>query len=562
MTRTANVVLVVLLSLVLPATIEAGPVESATPVGGVSVGDGVPHRAVPGTVWYQGFLADVDTGNPINDTVEIVAELFDSAVDGTGLWGPETHGGITVVEGWFNIELGSTVSPLPGFDTPPYYLQLTVNGEAFGSRMKLASAPTAIHAGAADGGGGGGIGGGGDPGYIPVFTTGSEISNSVMLQTSGRISIDSSTSDAKLRVESAGGLPPVKIVNTSSGNVPSMLHIERTQEIAYDDHMLYMTAPSANYGSNFIQCEIGTAKAVETKFVVRADGGIIGDNLYLSSDLGYVLTAETGSGNSSSRTINAEYRGSEIQGTAVYGYSEASWGQGGYFVGNTGTSSWGVGNGSSDCSGTNSSATALGEGDSYGVYASASGGTTAYGIYATAYGADHTEWAGYFDGDVHSTGTITSAKSGFEIDHPGDPAGAYLRHAYVASPEMKTVTDGSVVLDASGRASVALPDWFQTLNTEMRYQLTAIGSAAPNLHVASEISGNMFAIAGGEPGMKVCWQVTGVRKDRAALADPLTVESDKPFGKHGKYVSPAAFGMPRELGIGVHEIKNPPQDKS
>jgi hypothetical protein len=36
-----------------------------------------------------------------------------------------------------------------------------------------------------------------------------------------------------------------------------------------------------------------------------------------------------------------------------------------------------------------------------------------------------------------------------------------------------------------------------------RYQLTALGGAAPNLHVAEEISENRFKIAGGEERMEI-----------------------------------------------------------
>ena len=102
-------------------------------------------RDIVETIWFQGFLADVDTGDPINGTVNITAEIFDAATVGTSLWGPETHNGVTVTEGWFNIELGSVVT-LPGFNDPPYYLELTVAGETMDPRQKLASVPMAYHA--------------------------------------------------------------------------------------------------------------------------------------------------------------------------------------------------------------------------------------------------------------------------------------------------------------------------------------------------------------------------------------------------------------------------------
>ncbi len=224
-------------------------------------------------------------------------------------------------------------------------------------------------------------------------------------------------------------------------------------------------------------------------------------------------------------------------------------------------SGWASGSGISSYAGVSGRGDAASTGDSYGVYAVATGGTTSYGIYADAWGTASVKWAGYFNGDVHSTGTITSTKSGFEIDHPNDPANAYLRHAYVASPEMKTVTDGTTLLDATGRATVAVPDGVDALNPGVRYHLTPIGEAAPNLHIERELSGGAFTIAGGAPGMKVSWLVTGIRKDHAAIADPLTVEAAKPFNMRGKYVTPSAFGATKEMGIGHREIEGPPRER-
>ncbi len=83
---------------------------------------------------------------------------------------------------------------------------------------------------------------------------------------------------------------------------------------------------------------------------------------------------------------------------------------------------------------------------------------------------------------------------------------------------MKNVYDGVAALDGAGEASVELPEWFEALNQDFRYQLTPLGAPGPTLYVADEISGNRFRIAGGEPGMKVSWQVTGIRHDPYAEA--------------------------------------------
>ena len=43
---------------------------------------------------------------------------------------------------------------------------------------------------------------------------------------------------------------------------------------------------------------------------------------------------------------------------------------------------------------------------------------------------------------------------------------------------------GTVVLDAAGEGWAALPSYFQSINRDFTYQLTAVGAPMPNLHVA------------------------------------------------------------------------------
>jgi hypothetical protein len=157
--------------------------------------------------------------------------------------------------------------------------------------------------------------------------------------------------------------------------------------------------------------------------------------------------------------------------------------------------------------------------------------------------------AGVFNGDVEVRGRLTKTLLNFRIDHPVDPANRYLNHSAVESDEMKNVYDGVVVLDEAGGAVVELPSWFEALNTEFRYQLTALGAAAPNLHVAEEISGGRFAVAGGPAGAKVCWLLTGVRHDAYARANPMRVETEKEGDERGNYLHPDAHGEPAERAV-------------
>ncbi|NKE57551.1 hypothetical protein FXN61_12175 [Lentzea sp. PSKA42] len=157
--------------------------------------------------------------------------------------------------------------------------------------------------------------------------------------------------------------------------------------------------------------------------------------------------------------------------------------------------------------------------------------------------------AGVFNGDVEVRGRLTKSLLNFKIDHPVDPANRYLSHSAVESDEMKNVYDGVVVLDDAGAAVVELPSWFEALNTEFRYQLTAVGAAAPNLHVAEEVSGGRFSVAGGPARAKVCWLLTGVRHDAYARANPLQVETEKEGYERGNYLHPDAHGEPGERAI-------------
>lgn len=168
--------------------------------------------------------------------------------------------------------------------------------------------------------------------------------------------------------------------------------------------------------------------------------------------------------------------------------------------------------------------------------------------------------AGYFDGDVRVTDHLTAtnlyaASKNFVIDHPQDPENQYLYHSSVESPDRMNVYNGNVTLDENGAAWVQLPDYFQALNRDFRYQLTPIGGPGPNLYVAQEVQNNRFRIGGGEPGLKVSWQITGIRDDASARANPMRVEVEKPDEKKGLYLDPEAYGQPpwQEIGAAARE---------
>jgi len=131
-------------------------------------------------------------------------------------------------------------------------------------------------------------------------------------------------------------------------------------------------------------------------------------------------------------------------------------------------------------------------------------------------------------GNLAVTGTLTKGAGSFKIDHPLDPERKYLSHSFVESPDMMNVYNGNVTLDADGRATVELPEYFEALNRDFRYQLTAIGAPGPNLYIAEGVKQNRFHIAGGRPYAHVSWQVTGVRHDAYAEQHRIKVEEEKP----------------------------------
>lgn len=178
-----------------------------------------------------------------------------------------------------------------------------------------------------------------------------------------------------------------------------------------------------------------------------------------------------------------------------------------------------------------------------GVWGSHNG--SGWGVYGTSGSGG---LAGNFAGDVFVSGSLSKGSGTFKIDHPLDPANMYLSHSFVESPDMKNIYDGVVTLNDDGSATVTMPSYFDALNTEFRYQLTCIGGYAP-VYIAEEINDRQFSIAGGSPGLKVSWQITGIRQDPFAKANPVQVEEQKSAHEQGRYLHPELYDQPEEKGI-------------
>jgi hypothetical protein len=261
--------------------------------------------------------------------------------------------------------------------------------------------------------------------------------------------------------------------------------------------------------------------------------------------------------------------GAGADNSGVYGSSSGSNGNGVYGTGVTGV----YGNGSSyGVYGNGSTYGVYGNGGSYGVY----GYGTAAGVYAVSNTGDgiYTKagtggvaldtvntgsgygliagtsggWAGWFNGNVDVDGNLSKAGGSFKIDHPLDPANKYLYHSFVESPDMMNIYNGTVTTDAQGDAVVSLPDWFETLNRDFRYQLTVIGQFSQAI-VASKVANHQFTIKTDKPNVEVSWQVTGIRQDAWANAHRIPVEQEKPEVERGFYLHPELYGAPEEKGV-------------
>jgi len=249
----------------------------------------------------------------------------------------------------------------------------------------------------------------------------------------------------------------------------------------------------------------------------------------------------------------------------VYGQAASSSGRGvwGVATANSGTT-YGIAGEVSSTAGravyATSSATT---GTNYGVYAQ-NNSSSGRGVYGRALKSDSTARGvlGVATAPavaVYASGnSVTTGSKSFEIDHPLDPANKYLRHYCSESPAPMNFYSGNAVLDEAGQAWVELPDYFESINTDFRYQLTTIGGWAP-VYVALEIEDNRFLIAGGPGGMKVSWRVEAVRNDAYIREYGAPEEIEKPESERGKYLHPELFGQPSEMGVYYEPVEIEPR---
>ena len=168
-------------------------------------------------------------------------------------------------------------------------------------------------------------------------------------------------------------------------------------------------------------------------------------------------------------------------------------------------------------------------GNGKGVAGSVDSGGNGYGVYSY--------------GDFGSSGT-----KAFRIDHPHDPMNKYLLHYSAESPMPQNFYTGNVVTDGNGYAWVTLPDYFQDINTNFKYQLTVVDDANSNgfvmAKVSNKIRGNRFQVRTSAPNIEVSWRVDADRNDaHVRFKRPVDV-LEKPDYERGTYQDPVIYGLP------------------
>jgi trimeric autotransporter adhesin len=559
------------------------------------------ESVVPALVNFGGTLHDAE-GKPLSGLVGITFALYKEAEGGAPLW-IETQNVRLDATGSYSVMLGSTKSD--GMPTDLFasgrarWLGIRVNGQDEQPRVLLLSVPYAMKAADAQtlGGlpasafvqatsGGSNSSGassssplttqstllplaaknvtttGGTAQHLPVFTTTSNIQNSIVSQV-GTTAIDVS---GKLGVNTTG---PSETLDIRSGNAivrgTGNFLAEGNTATLYIGDLQHPIEAAYSTGLS-----LGAFKAPKAIFIADFTGlvGVGTTTPAFSLDVNGSMRAL---GNDGGATGNGGNGGTFNGGGANNGFGGAgglftgggsttnSAGNGGTFVGGGGNAGPGgaggafTGGGSTTADGgaggtfTGGGSTTA-DGGAGGLFTGGESTTGAAGDGIVVSPGPFGSLAGNFTGDVNVSGTIFAGTKDFKIDHPLDPANKYLVHASVESSEMKNIYDGVVTTDEQGRATVRLPEWFEALNGDFRYQLTVIGQFAQAI-IDREIQNHEFTIRSSAPNVKVSWQVTGVRHDAYAKARPLVVEEQKDARIRGFYIHPELYGLPDNRGI-------------
>jgi trimeric autotransporter adhesin len=483
------------------------------------------NAVVPPVVKFSGVLTDTNN-KPVTGTVGVTFSLYQQSQGGAPLW-VETQNVIADKTGRYTVMLGSSTSqglPSDVFNSgEARWLGVQVQGQAEQPRTVLMSVPYALKAadaetvgglpasaflkaagsGSATGSGTGqavaGITGSGTANHITKWLSPTKLGNSNIFDGAGNVGIATTSPGATLDVNGSAIVRDNATVNGS-------LNVNSVNANTTVDGLTALFGQS-NSGVGTVGISLGSNVGI------LGQGGT--DGVDGEGGSGYGVFGSVGSsgfdgvhGESSSEHSGvAGLNSNSSSGYGVYGQAASVNGIGGGFYNTT-------------------------KGDA---------------LFTLSFGGGY---AAFLDGNVEVDGNLSKAGGSFKIDHPLDPANKYLYHSFVESPDMMNIYNGNVTTDARGHAVVQLPEWFETLNRDFRYQLTVIGQFAQAI-VASEVSKHQFTIKTDKPNVRVSWQVTGIRQDAWANAHRIPVEASKAPAEQGFYLHPELFGAPAEKSIAV-----------
>lgn len=484
-----------------------------------AVAQSASSAVVPQLVSFSGKATDPQ-GKPIAGIAGITFAIYNSQYDGNPLW-TETQNVTADANGNYTVQLGAATAnglPLDLFSSgEARWLGVRINGGEEQARVLLLSVPYALKAADAE------TLGGLPPSAFALAAPAKGLSTA-----SQGTATDVTTGAIAIPLT---GTPTLSGNNVFTGNNT----FEPSSSVDAVDAYTSGAGKTALVG-----LEYATSGGSYGVYAVTYDGtgaGVAGRNF--GTNTTYPFTSQ-GVYGYSSNGYGVEGMADSGEVAGVYGVGQAGSGARGVIgIGGTATGNIVGGYGIAGQGATSPA------GDGEGAVFSG-GNSTRYGDGVDAEAGSG--YAGYFTGNVEVTGSVAKSGGSFKIDHPLDPANKYLSHSFVESPDMMNIYNGNITTDSSGEATVTLPDWFEVLNRDFRYQLTVIGQFAQAI-VDKEIEGSQFQIKTSLPNVKVSWQVTGIRQDAWANAHRIPVEEEKEAGLKGFYIHPELHGAPPEKQI-------------